>query len=406
MRLRRRLGSSVRPLLVHKVRAILALSGVAAGVAAVVVSSAIGRGAQQEIVAAIESMGTNLLIVKPLPVTRLVARQTFSGLATTLDLEDYEAIAGLALVADAAPGVEGNVTVKAGTSAMKTTVRGTTPVFQSVRRFEVAAGRFVDAADDRSARRVAVLGARVADNLFEDRPAVGQEIRIRGVPFDVIGVLEAKGTTADGADQDNQVVVPFRTAARRLFNSTWLSTIYVSVTESPRMNDAEADIQRLLRARHQRGTDYRADDFAIQNTAQVRGVQRKVTESLSRFAAGLATIALLVGGIGILALMLLSVRERTSEIGLRTAVGAQPRDILIQFLVESTVLALGGWTSGIALGGAAALAVAFGTTWTIGVPVMALLASFGMAVIVGLGFGALPARHAARIPPIQALLRT
>jgi putative ABC transport system permease protein len=406
MRLRRRLGSSLRPLLVHKVRTGLALSGVAVGVSAVVLSSAIGRGAQDEMVRSIESMGTNLLIVKPTPVKRLVARQAVSGFATTLDVEDYEAIAALALVADAAPAVEGNAAVKAGTLAMKTTVRGTTPVFPSVRRFRIAAGRFFDMEDTRAMRRVAVLGARVSDTLFEGRQPVGQEIRIRGVPFEVIGVLQAKGTTADGADQDNQILVPVRTASRRIFNSTWLTTVYVSVSEPERMSDAEAEIQRLLRTRHQRGLDTRTDDFAIQNTAKIRSVQQEMTESLSLFAAGLAAIALLVGGIGILALMLLSVRERTSEIGLRMAVGAQPRDILIQFLVEATVLALGGWASGVVLGGVAALAVAVGTSWALGVPGMALLVSFGMAVITGLGFGALPARSAARIPPIQALLRT
>jgi putative ABC transport system permease protein len=406
MRLGRRLGSSLRPLLVHKVRTVLALSGVGVGVAAVVVSSAIARGAQQEMVRTIERMGTNLLIVKPLPVRRLVARQAVSGLATTLDVEDYEAIAGLALIADAAPGVEGNARVKVGAIAMKTTVRGTTPAFPLVRRFQIAAGRFFDMEDNRAARRVAVLGARLTDTLFADQQPVGQEIRIRGVPFEVIGILQAKGTTADGADEDNQVLVPIRTALRRIFNSTWLTTVYVSVREPARMNEAEADIQRLLRARHPRGLDSRSDDFAIQNTAKLRSVQQDMTESLGLFATGLAAIALLVGGIGILALMLLSVRERTSEIGLRMAVGAQPRDILIQFLVEATMLALAGWTGGIALGGVASLAVVLGTAWTVGFPVTALLASFGMAVIVGLGFGVLPARSAAQIPPIQALLRT
>jgi putative ABC transport system permease protein len=275
-----------------------------------------------------------------------------------------------------------------------------------VRRFQIAAGRFFDADDDRAGRRVAVLGARVNDDLSQGRPLVGQEIRIRGVPFDVIGILQAKGTTADGADQDNQVLVPLRTALRRVFNATWLTSVYVSVIEPARMNDADAGIQRVIRARHQRGTDRKADDFAVQNTANTRAFQQKMTESLSRYATWLAAIALLVGGIGLMALMLLSVRERTAEIGLRMAVGAQPRDILIQFLIEATTLALGGWTIGIILGGAAALAVALGTSWTVAVPMTSIAASFGLAVIIGLGFGALPAGSAARIPPIQALLMT
>ncbi|MEW5983969.1 MAG: ABC transporter permease [Acidobacteriota bacterium] len=406
MKLRRRLRSSLRPLVTHKDRTVLALSGVGVGVAAIILSSAVGRGAQQEMARTIESMGTNLLIVKPLPVKRLVARQSVNGLARTLRFEDYEAIAALPLVAQAAPGVEGVATVKAGTVAMKTTVRGTTPAFPSVLNFRVVAGRFFDQEDNREARRVAILGARVHDTLFENEDPVGREVRIGGVPFQVVGILQAKGTTADGADQDNQVLLPFRTAGRRVFNSTWLTTIYVSVREPARMNDAESEIQGVLRARHRRGLDGGSGDFAIQNTAKTRSIQQEMTESLSRVATVLAAIALLVGGIGILALMLLSVRERTSEIGLRMAVGAQPRDILIQFLVEATALALAGWTGGILLGAAAGAAAAFGTTWMLGIPVDAILASLGMAIIIGLGFGALPALGAARIPPIRALLRT
>jgi putative ABC transport system permease protein len=301
MKLGRRLRSSLGPLLTHRVRTALALSGVAVGVAAVVVSSAIGRGAEEEMARTIEAMGTNLLIVKPLPVKRLVARRAIEGLATTLDVEDHEAIAELALVGAAAPAIEGNAPVKADAIAMKTTIRGTTPVFLSLRRFEMAAGRFLAIEDDRAARRVAVLGARVSETVFPDRRAIGQEVRIRGVPYEVIGVLRSKGTTADGADQDNQVLVPARTAARRIFNTTRLTAVYVGVREPVRMNDVEAEIQRLLRARHQSGVAGRNEDFAIQNTAKIRSVQQEMTASLSLFAAGLAAIALLVGGIGILA---------------------------------------------------------------------------------------------------------
>lgn len=406
MKLRRRFSSSLGPLFAHRVRTILALSGVAVGVAAVIVSRAIGAGAQQEMVQTIERMGTNLLIVKPVPVKRLAARPEITGLATTLHIEDSEAVAELPFVDETAPAVEGSTRVKIGRIAIKTTVRGTTPVFLPVRGFQVETGRFFGAEDNREGRRVAVLGARVNDELSQGRPLVGQEIRIRGVPFDVIGILRAKGTTSDGADQDNQVVVPLRTALRRVFNTTWLTSVYVSVIEPDRMNEADNAIQQLLRVRHQQGTDEGVDDFAVQNTAKTRAFQQEMTASLSRYATWLAAIALVVGGLGLLALMLLSVRERTGEIGLRVAVGAQPSDILIQFLIEATALALGGWIAGVVLGGAAALAVAFGTSWTIAFPMTAVAASFAMVVIIGLGFGALPAKSAARVPPIQALLRT
>lgn len=405
MKLRRRLSSSLRPLWIHRLRAALALSGVAVGVAAVIVSRSVGAGAQTEMVRAVERMGTNLLLIKPLPVKRLVARPQLSGLATTLELEDVEAIAALPFVREVAPAVDRSVRVKVGATAMRTTVRGSTPAYLSVRKFALAEGRCFDGEDERAARRVAVLGARVNAELSSGRSLVGGEIRLGGVPFEVIGVLAAKGASVEGADQDNQVVVPLRTALRRISNSTWLTTIYVSVTEPARMNDAETGIQHMLRARHQRGIERRPDDFAVQNTAKTRAFQQEMTAALSRYAGGLAAIALAVGGIGILALMLISVRERTSEIGLRMAVGAEPRDILIQFLIEAAALALAGWLGGALLGGGAAVALACFTRWPVGLPVSAIVTSFGMAVIVGLGFGALPARNAARIPPIEALLK-
>ncbi|PTY07908.1 multidrug ABC transporter substrate-binding protein [Opitutaceae bacterium EW11] len=404
MKLRRRFSSSLRPLLVHKTRAFLALSGVAVGVAAVIVSRSLGAGAQQEMTRAVESMGTNLLLVKPLPVLRSVARPQVSGLATSLRPGDWEAVSRMPLVDEAAPCVDRLDRVKVGRIAMRTTVRGTTAAYLTLRRFEVAAGRFFDGDDERQGRRVAVLGAQVQTELGKDGPLVGKEIRIGGIPFDVIGILAAKGTTAEGADQDNQILIPLRTALRRVFNTTWLTTIYAGVADPDRMDTVETELQLLLRDRHRRGVDQRIDDFAVQNTTKTRAFQQEMIESLSRYAAGLAAIALVLGGIGILALMLLSVRERTGEIGLRMAVGALPRDVLIQFLIEAAVLAILGWIAGAATGGLAALALAFGTDWPMAVPTTAVVTSFAMAAIIGIAFGALPARNAARVPPIEALL--
>jgi putative ABC transport system permease protein len=229
-------------------------------------------------------------------------------------------------------------------------------------------------------------------------------MRIRGVPFEVIGLFEPKGVLADGSDEDNQVLIPIRTALRRVFNVRWLSAVFVGVRDPQRMETAETEIGRLLRVRHRLSRDGSPDDFAIQNTTRFLAIQKQTADSLMLLTTGLAALALLVGGIGILALMLLSVKERTGEIGLRMAVGAKPRDILIQFLFEATLLALGGWLAGITIGAIGAVAVAFSTTWTIGVPGEAVLASLAMAVTTGLGFGALPARKASLVPPIEALL--
>lgn len=393
MRLRRSFRMSVRALFAHKVRAALALASVAAGVAAVLLTSAIGTGAQQEVSRKIEAMGTNLLIVRPAQVERLASRRTIRGVVTTLVAEDAEAIAALPSVEDAAPGVDRPVRVKAGPYASMTKVLGTTPPFLRIRNFRVQHGRFFDARDD--LQRVAVLGAGTAAALFPGGDAVGAEIRIRGVPFAVIGVLEAKGVTPDGGDEDTQILVPFRTAMRRLFNTTWLTTVFVTAAE---IDTARADIERLLRARHRR------EDFAVQNTTKFLAMQKQTADFLTLLATGLGGIALVVGGAGILALMLMSVRERTAEIGLRMAVGATPNDILAQFLFEATLLALGGWMAGLAIGSIGAAAVALGTEWTLAVPVDALVASAVMVAIAGLGFGAFPARKASLLPPIEALL--
>jgi putative ABC transport system permease protein len=440
MNLRRRIGPSWRALFAHKLRAVLALSSVSVGVAAIVLTGAISAGAQREILQRMETMGTNLLVVRPAPVRRLVARTAIRGVFTTLDLDDYEAILTRPLVAQAAPGVDGAATVKRGTRPMITTVRGTSPAFPSVRRFRLRAGRFFDEADDRVGSRVAVLASRVADTLFPSESAVGHEIRIRGVPFDVIGVLESKGVLADGSDEDNQVLVPITTARRRIFNVTWLSTIFVSVDDPANMDAAAADIRRLLRTRHRpipgseltralpasrdatlgaRGLDSHgggdapsgedarealSDDFAIQNMRRVNAIQAEMADFLGRLTMGLAAITLIVGGTGILGLMLMSVKERTGEIGLRIAVGATPTDILAQFLFESTLLAGGGWLAGLAVGALGATAVALGTEWRVALPIGPLLASCGMVIVIGLGFGAVPARKASRLPPIEALL--
>ncbi|MEO6528697.1 MAG: ABC transporter permease [Gemmatimonadaceae bacterium] len=402
MRWRRSLGLSVDALLAHKVRTALALASVAAGVAAVVLTSAIGDGAQRGIDRGIDQLGVNLLVVRPAQVKRLAARKELQGTVTTLVMEDRDALAALPLVARAAPGVESPVRVKAGAAATMTRMLGTTSDFPTIRGFTVRSGRFFDDEDEREARRVVVLGARVADALFDENP-VARQIRIRRVPFEVIGVLAPKGSLADG-DEDNQVLVPISTALRRVLNITWLNAVFVTVrrTDPRSLRDAESAIAALFRERHRAGREGRLD-IEIQNAARFFTMQRTTADSLGRLTTGLGAIALLVGGAGIMALMLLSVRERTSEIGLRMAVGAKPRDILVQFLLEATMLSLGGWFAGVALGLTGAALLAASTSWPVAAPVNALLISLAMALTIGLGFGAVPARRAALIPPMRAL---
>jgi putative ABC transport system permease protein len=401
MKLRRNIGTSLRALFAHRVRATLAVLSVAIGTAAVIVTNAIGTGADRDIQRGIASLGVNLVVVRPAQVRRTAARRELNGATRILTLADYEAIAELPEIAHAAPGVDGNVRVKSGTRTVPTQLLGTTPEFFNVRRFHLRGGRFFDDDDDRAARRVVVLGARVADQLA-DPDIVGKQVRIRGIPFDVVGVLAPKGVLADG-DEDDQVIVPTRTALRRLLNVTWLSAVYVSASDPNAVHATETAIGDLLVRRHPPRQTQQAT-FEIQDASRFFTLQRRTTEALAGLTTGLAGVALGVGGTGIMALMLLSVRERTSEIGLRVAVGATPRDIVVQFLLESLILALCGWTAGVALGGAGALAIKLGVGWPVAVPTSALMSSFGVGLVIGLGFGAVPARRASLVQPVQALV--
>jgi putative ABC transport system permease protein len=401
---RRTIRPACRALLSHSLRARLAVLSISIGVGAVVLTSAIGAGARQDILRRIETMGTNLLIVKPVPVANLVGRKTIRGLATTLEIDDGEAIGRLPLIAETAPAVDRMARVKAANASMNATVLGTTSAFPRVRRFRLREGRFFREDDEMSARRVAVLGARVNATLFQDGHAVGGAIRVRGVALDVIGVFEEKGVSADGGDEDNQVVIPLKTALRRLFNVNWLTTIFASVRDSGGMDQAQVAVTDLIRARHSNGPRSGPDDFAVQNTAKFLSVERQMADSLTTLTTGIAAVSLFTGATGILGLMLLAVRERRTEIGVRLAVGATPGDILLQFLSEATLLVVAGVCVGVALAALGAVIVAFSTSWTLGVPLDAVVVSVLAAVITGMTVGVFPARKAAQVAPIETLL--
>jgi len=403
MKTLRALRISVRGLFAHKVRVALALSSVAAGVAAVVIIGAIGAGAKEEVLRETENMGTNLLVVRPAQVRFSAVRKQIQGVVTTLTPDDYQQIAQLTTVAEAVPGFESTVTVKADTHAMSAMALGTTSPYIDVCRFRIREGRFLNEDDDFHARRVVVLGSRIDETLFAGQSAVGQQIRIRDIPFEVIGVLEAKGVLADGSDEDNRVVIPIHTALRRVFNSTWLNPVFVSVRDVTAMDETRTEIADLLRNRHRLAERDKSDDFSIQDKTKVLAARKQIGESLTFLATGLAAASLVVGGVGILALMMMSVKERTTEIGLRIALGAKQKDILVQFLLEAIFIAAGGWLGGICLATIAAIIIAAVTAWQTTVPPELVLSTFAIMITTGLGFGAYPARKASLMPPIQAL---
>jgi putative ABC transport system permease protein len=402
VRLGRAVWSSVRALRDHQVRTALCLVGVGTGTAGVLLTSAVGAGAERQVRRSIEAVGSNLLVVRPSQVKRSAARPAVRGSVTSLRLDDYRAIAALPVVRDAAPGIDAGLRLKAGQRSLRTSVLGTTPDLARLRNLTLAGGRFFDEDDAHASRRVVVLGARVAQTLFPDGDGVGRDLGLGGLPFVVIGTLESRGIQADGSDQDGNAYIPIQTALRRVFNATWLTAVFLSVDDRQQMRAAEAAVRDLLRERH-RLAPGTPDDFAVQDQVRLLALQQEAVQGLTLLTAGLAGTAMLVGGAGILALMFLSVKERTAEIGLRLAVGARPRDVLLQFLGEASLLAAGGWTCGAALAGLGAAALALGTEWALAFPLLAVSASFALALITGVGAGAVPARRASRLPPVRAL---
>ncbi|MCP5104861.1 MAG: FtsX-like permease family protein [bacterium] len=404
MKIYRSIKLSRKSLTAHKLRTFLALVGISIGVAAVIVMVSIGKGAQREVLQRIEAMGSNLLIVNAGKVKTIVGRKQQMGNVTTLKLKDSEAILSeCPSVAGAAPAQDRAFKVKYGNVTTRATVFGTTASFPGIRNFNLARGRFFFEEENRAGLRVAVLGGKVQKNLLMGEDPVGETIRVGRIPFRVIGVLEEKGVNADGADEDNQLFIPIKSALRRVFNLDYIDTVYVQVSERRLTAKAAAEIRELLRERHRLERRAKPDDFTILDLETAREAERETTGSFTLLITGIAGISLLVGGIGILAFMLLSIKERTNEIGLRMAAGARPKDILVQFLSEALILGLAGGLSGMVTGTAGAWLIGWATEWQTVIPVDAVVISVLFSLSVGLFFGVYPARKASLLDPIDAL---
>lgn len=393
-----------RALSTNRLRTSLTMLGVIIGVCAVVIMLAVGRGTQSQVNQSISSMGSNLLVVFPGAQTSGGVRFGAGG-AQTLTVSDASAIQSVPSVLRVAPLVTRSFQLAFGNANWSSMVTGVTPDYFPLRVWDVIDGDTFSDADLRSNARVAVIGQAVANQLFGDESPIGKTMRIRNLPFVVIGVLSRKGQSLDGRDQDDAVFIPLSTARQQLIRSTFpgsISMMLIQARSEALMAEAQLEVTELLRVRHRIGPG-QENDFTIRNLTAIAETAALAAKAMSVLLGAIAGISLVVGGIGIMNIMLVSVTERTREIGIRMAVGARQRDILRQFLTEAITICLVGGLIGVALGMSGAWAVAAFTGLLVEMSVMAILLAVGFAAAIGIFFGWYPARKASRLKPVEAL---
>jgi putative ABC transport system permease protein len=396
-----------RALRVNKMRSALTMLGIIIGVGAVIAMVAVGSGATARIQEQIQSIGSNLIMVIPGSITNSGIRLG-AGNAVTLTQDDAKAVAAeCPAVAAVAPISRGGAQVIYGNNNWATSIQGTTPDYLVIRDNEIAEGQSFTLQDVDSDAKVAVLGKTVVDNLFAGADPIGQAIRIKNVPFTVVGTLVPKGQSPMGQDQDDVILLPISTAKKKVLgvnqaNAASVATIMVQARDSSLMKQAEEQTRALLRQRHRLQVN-QDDDFTVRNLEEVFAAQESSARVMSILLAAIASVSLIVGGIGIMNIMLVSVTERTKEIGLRQAVGAKTKDILTQFLVEAVTLSVLGGVIGIVLGSGASVLISYFAQWSTLVSPMAILMAFAFSAFVGIFFGYYPARKAAFLDPIDAL---
>jgi putative ABC transport system permease protein len=396
---------SFRALWVNKMRSALTMLGIIIGVGAVIAMIAVGTGASQQISAQIASMGSNLLIILPGSTSAGGVRMG-AGSQPTLSMGDAEAILReCPAVAEVGPVLGGVAQVVVGHLNWSTGVTGTTPGMLTVRDWPLASGRpFIDQ-DVKSATKVALLGQTVVDNLFGDQSPLGQTIRIKNVPFTVIGVLSVKGQSAQGQDQDDVIYIPVTTAQKKLFGTQFPGMVRIIMVKAKSAEDlsaGERQINELLKQRHHIGPK-QDNDFTVRNLTQIMQAAEQSTQVMTLLLGAIASVSLLVGGIGIMNIMLVSVTERTREIGIRMAIGAKTWDIRLQFIIEALTLSLIGGVMGIITGVSTAVILSSVSGWPTVVSVLSILLAFSFSGFIGIFFGFYPAYKASLLNPIDAL---
>ncbi len=386
----------------NKLRAFLTMLGIIIGVGAVIAMVAIGEGAKSTIRSQIAALGTNVLIILPGSNVQGGVRAGFGNVNTLLDSDAKAMARELRSVAFSSPVLRRQDQVVSGNLNWGTLAQGVAPEFQQIRDWQIAEGRFLHEGDMDSAAKVAVIGQTVARQLFGNDDSLDAVIRIRNIPFRVVGVLAPKGQTGQGTDQDDTIMIPYTTMQKRLMRITWVQSIVVRAVSAERVDEAQEQITLLLRQRHRIGPD-REDDFNVRNLSDIAEAATTTARVMAVLLGSVASISLLVGGIGIMNIMLVSVTERTREIGIRMAVGARSRDIMLQFLVEAVVMAATGGLIGILLGVGSSELIKQWAQWPTLIDPAIIVIAFLFSGAVGVFFGFYPARKAASLDPIDAL---
>jgi putative ABC transport system permease protein len=388
-------------ILKNKMRTMLTMLGIVIGVGAVIIMVAVGQGAQKSIANQINALGTNLLIVTAGASNQGGVSQGAQAF-NRLTVEDADKLKREGtLFAGVTPVVNTRTQVIGGGTNWRTTINGVSTDFQTIRDWQVSSGTFFTDNDVRGLRKVAVIGATVAENLFPGSDPVGSTLQIRNVPFDIVGVLTKKGQNAGGQDQDDIVIIPYTTAQARLSGNSRIWQILVSASSPQDLPAAQQEVAEIMRDSHKIGDG--DDDFTVRNQTEIASAAQGTTKVMTYLLAAIASVSLVVGGIGIMNIMLVSVTERTREIGIRMAIGARGSDVLTQFLVESIVMSSLGGAIGLAVGVGGAQLLAHFTGWSTAVPAAAVALAIGFSAAVGVFFGYYPARKAAGLDPIQAL---
>ena len=389
----------------NRLRTFLTMLGMVIGVGAVILMMAIGEGAQQSIKRSIDSMGSNLFVILSGSSSTSGSRSG-SGNSSALNINDANAVGDLEDIAAIAPISTGNAQIIFSGNNWNTSIIGTSPTYFSIRGWNVDSGELFSDADIRSANRVALIGKTVAENLFgDDIDPIGKTIRIKKSPFMILGVLESKGQSFDGRDQDDTIIVPITTAQRKLFGNQIPGSVRMIMAQAKSekyMGVAEDAINDLIRQRHNIRENAESD-FSVRNLTAMAKTASETAKTMSMLLGAIASISLLVGGIGIMNIMLVSVTERTREIGIRMAIGAREKDILLQFLLEACVISIVGCVIGVGLGLGGAMLVKKMVGAEILISMQSIVLAFSVAASVGVFFGYYPASKAAKLHPIEAL---